>query len=71
LSFRSIVKEPIPGQAPPEICDAIRIRAASERRSHSEVATEILSIGLGIDPLQFGIRPDAHRPRRRDAVHSN
>jgi hypothetical protein len=62
LGFRSYRnKETIPGQVPVPLADAIRERAFRERRSLSEVTTEIVCIGMSRDPKTFGIEPGRGR----------
>ena len=54
-SFRSLRKEGLEIQVPPIIAEEIRLKAASERRSISEVGSELLAIGLGYKAKDFGI----------------
>ncbi len=56
-SFRDRKKEGFEIQIPPELAEMIRVRAARERRSISEVGAEILLTGLGLDHAEFGITP--------------
>lgn len=55
IPFRHLGKEDLGIRIPPLIAQQIRLRAANERRSISEVGSEILAKGLGMDPAQFGI----------------
>ncbi len=55
VKFRSRKKEGIEIQVPPEIAEEVRTRAARERRSISEVGTEILLTGLRWNHGEFGI----------------
>ena len=55
VKFRHLKKERIPGEAPVEVIDRLRLRAASERRSLSWVMTEVVCRGLGLDPSKYGI----------------
>ena len=55
VKFRELQKERIPGEAPVEVIDRLRLRAASERRSLSWVMTEVVCRGLGLDPSKYGI----------------
>ncbi len=52
--FRSLKKEGIEFQIPPELADLIRSQTKG-RRSLSSVGTEILARGLGLDPAEFGV----------------
>lgn len=56
--FRNRKKEGIEFQIPPELAELLRVRAARERRSISEVGTEILLTGLGLNHAEFGIDLD-------------
>lgn len=68
MTFRSIAKEPIPGQAPSDIVDEIRLRAARGRQSCSAVVTGLLCEALGRDPQNYGINPKgAKRPATASA----
>lgn len=60
LPFRKREKEGIDLQVPPEIGRMVRRIAADQRRSVSEVGTEALAKGLGLDPAQFGIVPQTN-----------
>ncbi len=55
IKFRNRIKEGFEIQTLPEVAELIRIRAARERRSLSEVGTELLLTGLGLDHAAFGI----------------
>jgi hypothetical protein len=55
--FREIPKENMELRVPIKIADRIRSAAAEQRRSLSEVSSEILARGLDIDPAECGIRP--------------
>lgn len=55
-TFRSLEKEALTIQVPPEIADMVRSRTRG-RRSLSSVGTEILARGLEIDPRKYGIEP--------------
>ncbi len=54
-SFRNIEKEQLNAQLPIDLAE--KIRARSERRGWSltRTVTEIVSIGMGIDPATYGI----------------
>jgi len=69
VSFRSVAKEPIPGQAPCEIVEEIRLRAARGRQSCSAVVTGLLCEALGQDPLRYGIKQKA--PMQSDSASPN
>lgn len=56
-AFRKVGKESLDIRAPVRLADKIREKAARERRSISSVGTELLAIGLGIDPGVYGIEP--------------
>lgn len=56
-TFRGAEKERIPIRAPVKLADLIRQKAARDRRSISSVGTELLAIGLKLDPSSFGIEP--------------
>ncbi len=57
-SFRNIEKEQLNAQLPIDL--AAKIRDRSERRGWSltRTVTEVVSIGLGIDPAEYGIEAD-------------
>ena len=55
VKFRELQKERIPGEAPVEVIDRLRLRAASERRSLSWIMTDVVCRGLGLDPAKYGI----------------
>lgn len=55
VKFRSLKKERIPGEAPVDVIDRLRLRAASERRSLSWIMTDVVCRGLGLDPAKYGI----------------
>ena len=55
MTFRSIDKVHLSGRVPPVIDSAIRERGYHQKRSVSEVMTELLATGLGFDPRDFGI----------------
>ncbi len=57
MDFRDLKKEALQIQAPPEIATVVREKAARERKSISATATELICLGLGIDPTDFGIEP--------------
>jgi hypothetical protein len=54
-TFRQHRKEGLEIQVPPQLASRIRAKAARERRSISEVGTEALARGFGLDPATFGI----------------
>lgn len=56
-TFRAADKEYLPIRAPVKIADKVREKAARERRSISSVGTELLALGLQLDPASFGIEP--------------
>lgn len=55
--FREHPKEDLEIRVPIAIARHIRVKAAEQRRSLSEVGSEILALGLGTDPAVYGIRP--------------
>ena len=59
VKFRELQKERVPGEAPVEVIDRLRLKAASERRSLSWVMTEVVCRGLGLDPSKYGIDASA------------
>lgn len=64
MSFRSVTKEQLTGQVPCDLATTFRERAGRERKTISELMTELLSKGLGLDPRSYGIEP-APRKRRK------
>jgi hypothetical protein len=59
MCFREIKKESLQVQAPIEIATIVREKAARERKSISETATELMCIAMSRDPRAFGIEPSA------------
>ncbi len=60
--FREQPKECIELRVPIPVATAIREQAVRERRSLSEVGTEILARGLRLDPARYGIDAESsHR----------
>lgn len=58
MTFREVPKETLSVQVPTEISERVRLLAGpAVRRSISQVATELICVGLGIDPREFGIEP--------------
>jgi hypothetical protein len=63
VSFRKQSKRMVRVLVPDAIEDEIRER--SKRRSLSEVATELMCLGLKIDPRSYGIEPTEPKTRRK------
>lgn len=61
LDFKGLEKEYAPGYIPIALGDRVREKAAKERRTLSEVTSELLCRGLGINPREFGIEPAARK----------
>ena len=60
IPFRDIPgKEGIEIRFPPDIASKIREKAFRERRSISEVGSELVVRSMGLDPAQYGIRVPA------------
>ncbi len=62
IKFRMRKKEGLEIQFPPEVAQHVRRRACDERRSISEVGTEIMLTGLGWNPAEFGIDQPLQEP---------
>lgn len=58
-TFRATWKQKIQPLVPVSLARAIRVKAAKERRSISEVSTEALARGLGLDPASYGIAAES------------
>ena len=57
VRFREIEKESLEIRVPIAFATWLRTTAAAERRSISEVGSEVLARGLEIDPRTIGIEP--------------
>ena len=57
--FRDIEKEQFNTRIPPDLVTKIEARADRKGWSIGRTVTEALSIGLGIDPSEYGIEADA------------
>jgi hypothetical protein len=53
--FREVQKSRLGIRVPVKIAEKVRMRAAKENRSESEVSSEILAREFGLDPASFGI----------------
>jgi hypothetical protein len=70
VSFNQIDKERLQIETSPEIVTIIRIQAAQERVSVSEVATKLICQALKRDPKAFGIGVKRTRRVRTATVAS-
>jgi len=57
LDFRRLEKDRLQALIPGELMDEVRMRASKERKSVSEMITQILCEGLKIDSRTYGIEP--------------
>ena len=60
--FREFEKESIEPRIPVALANAVRIKAAKERRSISIVAAEALARAVGHDPARYGIESTETTP---------
>ncbi len=61
MSFRNIPKEMLQVKVPNDLATQIRETAGRQRRTLSSLATELLCLGLKIDPREFGLEPVSRR----------
>lgn len=54
-AFTRLAKEKVSIWVPPEVALRLRLRAAKQLKSSSEVGTELLALSLGLDPGKYGI----------------
>lgn len=55
MDFRSLNKEQLSGQVPCDLATAFREKAGRERKTISELMSELLCAGLELDPAEFGL----------------
>lgn len=60
-SFRSLPKVTLQTQVPPEVVERVSLRAIKERKAENAIVTELLCIGLGIDPSKYHLSPRARK----------
>ncbi len=60
--FPEIQKEPFNQNLPVDLIEKIRDRADRKGWSIARTLTEAASIGMGIDPAEYGIEADAKQP---------
>ena len=56
VPFRDVPKDGIEIRLPRDFATVVRERAGRERRSVSEVSSELMLRGAGIDPADYGIK---------------
>jgi hypothetical protein len=57
MRFRQIDKDMLAVKVPIDLVTEIRAKSAMERRSISEVVSELVCVALRHDPKEFGIEP--------------
>jgi hypothetical protein len=61
-TFRKLPKVSLEARIPDRIVKELGRKAIDEGKIYNQVVSEVLCVGLGIDPKQFGIEPKA-KPR--------
>lgn len=58
MKFRHVPKKSLHVWIPREVAVRIDLRAAERGRPFNEVVTDVLCVGLGLDPATYGIHHD-------------
>lgn len=56
-TFRKFPKVSLEARIPDRIAKELGQKALDEGKVYNQVVSEVLCVGLGIDPKQFGIEP--------------